>query len=444
MSAMIHDIGVVGAGFSGLAFCTALLARAPALQVIQFGDAAQFGVGYAYGPAAGDFLLNSRADQMGVDAAADFADWLGLAGEARHGFQPRAVFGRYLRHRHEDLVQTQRQRLHCQPGLLVRAQRCPDGWQVFDQDGREQACRRLVLACGALPARPLPQLVAAGLHADPRCIAEPLRAGALADIAPDSRVLILGSGPTMIDTALALLDGGHRGDILALSRHGLIPRPHAPGTPVPAQPPPAFNGISAHAGLAALRQRIAESSDWRPHLDGLRAHLPDLWRRADASERRRFLRHVAPWWSVHRHRLPPAQWQRLAPAIERGQLRILAGRLLAVGDRSPDLRVILRTRGGRNEEIDIAALVQTIGFGQHLGDNPLLASLVDAGHLRADPFALGADSDADGHALDRDGRRVDDLFLLGALTRGEGWDITAVPELRQAAIRLAERLAGTA
>jgi uncharacterized NAD(P)/FAD-binding protein YdhS len=65
-------------------------------------------------------------------------------------------------------------------------------------------------------------------------------------------------------------------------------------------------------------------------MDGLRPHGQRLWKQAGENERRRFLRHLRPWWDVHRHRMAAE----VAEAIERlqaeGRLTLAAGRLLEV------------------------------------------------------------------------------------------------------------------
>ena len=46
------------------------------------------------------------------------------------------------------------------------------------------------------------------------------------DAPSEATLLILGTGLTMVDTALALRERGHRGRIVAVSRRGLLPHAH--------------------------------------------------------------------------------------------------------------------------------------------------------------------------------------------------------------------------
>ena len=89
----------------------------------------------------------------------------------------------------------------------------------------------------------------------------------------DAPVLILGSGLTMVDQVLTLLRRGHRAQIVALSRRGLLPRWHLPTRPlaIDAADVPAHLPISQL--LRWLRGRVAEAEaaggDWRDVVDGL-------------------------------------------------------------------------------------------------------------------------------------------------------------------------------
>ena len=69
------------------------------------------------------------------------------------------------------------------------------------------------------------------------------------------------------------------------------------------------------------------------------------------------------------------------------------------------------------------------------------ARMIADGLITADPHGLGLRTDAAGRALDANGERVPNLSILGPLQRGPFWEITAVPELREAAKALGQRLA---
>src|SRR5690606_17647623 len=88
----------------------------------------------------------------------------------------------------------------------------------------------------------------------------------------------------------------------ALSRRGLLPRAHAPVAtpPLPLRLP---RDRSLRQLLRAFRAQAG--GDWRAAIDGLRPHTSALWQGLTVEDRRRFLRHLRPWWEVHRHRLPP-------------------------------------------------------------------------------------------------------------------------------------------
>jgi uncharacterized NAD(P)/FAD-binding protein YdhS len=48
------------------------------------------------------------------------------------------------------------------------------------------------------------------------------------------------------------------------------------------------------------------------------------------ADRARFLRHVRPYWDVHRHRLPEAALARITHLMHTGRLHVHAGRLEAL------------------------------------------------------------------------------------------------------------------
>src|SRR6266446_2945670 len=103
---------------------------------------------------------------------------------------------------------------------LLRQARGP--WRIALGEGREIHARAAVLALGNLSGPDL-AIPDGGLYASALYRRSPWERGALDGVPPEAEVLLLGSGLTMVDAALALQRRGHRGRILALSRHGLLP-----------------------------------------------------------------------------------------------------------------------------------------------------------------------------------------------------------------------------
>jgi uncharacterized NAD(P)/FAD-binding protein YdhS len=76
--------------------------------------------------------------------------------------------------------------------------------------------------------------------------------------------------------------------------------------------------------------------------------------------------------------------------------------------------------------------------------HPLIQHLVAAGTLQPDPLGLGVRVSQTFEVLDADGQPVSGLYCVGALARGECWELTAINELRSATWGLSRRLRAAA
>ena len=70
----------------------------------------------------------------------------------------------------------------------------------------------------------------------------------------------------------------------------------------------------------------------------------------------------------------------------------------------------------------------------------MLASLLAQGLVRPDRLFLGLDTSADGELIDRDGIASDSLYAVGPARKGDLWESTAVPEIREQVDQLVQRL----
>lgn len=74
--------------------------------------------------------------------------------------------------------------------------------------------------------------------------------------------------------------------------------------------------------------------------------------------------------------------------------------------------------------------------------SPLLREMLEKGMIAADELGLGIVVDRHSRVLDAGGRQQDGLFAIGALTAGQFWEITAVPDIRMQALDVARSIAG--
>ena len=184
-------------------------------------------------------------------------------------------------------------------------------------------------------------------------------------------VLLLGTGLTAVDAALTLEAAGFR-------RAGSSPCRGAASRRAP----------TARASRWSRRARIcrrpawrccggcaarSEEIGWRSAVHELRTVTQELWGAASVDERRRFLRHLRPWWDVHRHKLAPAVGATIEAMQGAARLAVAAGKLVsaeAEGDRA-----VVRFRARGKDEVEtlrVARIVNCTGPGA--GHRPRRAS----------------------------------------------------------------------
>lgn len=441
-------IAIVGAGFSGSTLATELATPYDTdLEVYLVGAPATFGSGVAYGEARPEHLLNVRAGKLGAnpDDEDDFAQWLNLSQRGRECFLPRIAYGEYLRERIAH-AETHSTNLTCLQHEVVDIERSAKGFNLYLDDGSRFWSDRVVLALGAMPPQRL-SAVGPRLAKHWRYIGWPWQEGDLDRIDRDARLLVVGTGLTMADVVSTLRRRGHRGEIVALSRHGLLPQRHEEHSPETIELPPsvlgALRAADLHALFSAVRSLCTILHDWRSVIDALRPHTQAFWQRLPAKQRARFLRHVRSYWECHRHRMAPRTAEDIDAMLESGQLKLRAGRVLRAGLSENSAYALIRERGAvdaTRENFD--AIVRATGLDTDVAStsHPLMQNLVASGLVSPDSLGLGLEVSPHFELLDERAQRVNGLYCLGPLLRGHLWEITAIPELRRAARSLARHV----
>jgi Uncharacterized protein conserved in bacteria len=186
---------------------------------------------------------------------------------------------------------------------------------------------------------------------------------ALENIPPEANVAIVGTALSMADVVASLTRLGHRGKLLAFSRHGLLSRPNA------AAGLPKWQAEYAHGSLRQrlrqIREDIARAAEiglpWQVVLDEVRSQGQSIWQQLSEREQRQFLRHLRRFWDVHRYRIAPQVADAITAKQQAGLLTVLAARLKTVTAKENHLRVQLAVRNDAPQDLSVDYLILTTG-----------------------------------------------------------------------------------
>jgi len=443
-------VAIIGGGFTGATLAAQLLRRSRGrVSVALIERGARLGRGVAYSTGCAEHLLNVRARNMSAypDDPEHFLEWARLnhaLDASPDDYLPRPLYGQYV-------ASVLQQEIERHPGQAEHVQdeavsiaRVGPAAEIRLRSGRTLFADKVVLAFGNFPPGD-PRLPGRTPHSL-RYVSNPWRASALGDGAEDKSVLLVGSGLTSVDVAIDLRRRGFRGTIHILSRRGLLPEAHKVAAPWP----PFWDHKSPRTALGLLRLirtqvKAAEKagSGWRAVIDSLRPFTQEIWRSLSFTEQRRFLRHVRPYWDVHRHRVAPAIGARIASQLHDGQIEIHAGRIKAYAEDIDGVDLTYRDReSGQVKRLRVDRVINCTGPESDCRrvDNPLLADLMRQKLARPDPLFMGMDVSPDGALIDAHGVASNLIYAIGPIRKGSLWETIAVPELRVQASELSTLL----
>ncbi len=443
-------IAIVGGGFSGSLVATHLLKTASQPLTIKLIERShQIGKGIAYSTDTNCHLLNVSAGNMSAFAhdPGHLLRWLQYNRDELTAFLPeevnastfipRKVYGLYIQSILAEAEATA-------PGD-VRLERFTDevvgiqpegkGAMIALRSGRCFTADRIVLALGNSPSV-IPTIQNANSNA--------WSADALADLDADAPVLLVGTGLTMVDMVLSLHYRQHRGKIYAVSRRGLSPLKHQATQPYPSFLTPENPPKTVRGWLRRLRAEVeiatAQGYDWRAVIDSLRPMTQKIWQKLPTGEQQRFLRHLKPYWDVHRHRIPPRVADVVTKMLDSAQLTITAGRIGEYQALPDGVAVtICQRKTQANHILHVHRVVNCTGIAADYrrSPHPLITNLRSQGLIRPNAIGLGIDTDPYGALYTADGKVSTLLYTLGTPRQGDLWETIAIPELRGQAQELA-------
>jgi uncharacterized NAD(P)/FAD-binding protein YdhS len=471
-------IVIIGGGFSGTLTAVHLLRRGFATRgrLVLVNRSGAMARGVAYGTTSDLHVLNVPAGRMSAfdDDPDSFVRFVRARESVDGGtFVGRHLYGAYLEslltEACEQAPEGHVERLNTEVVAIEPAHdeigAC--AW-VSLRDGRRIRATRVVLAVGNYPPEDPPVDCDGFFASSRRYIRDPWSSGAFDRLDLAAPILLIGTGLTMVDIALQLQALGASAAITAVSRRGLLPAshrnpahvPHTHDLPQDLIEGPANTRAYVRAVRRHVREKAAQGIDWRDTIAALRPITAQLWHALSVVERTRFLRHVRPFWEVHRHRMAPPLYDAFEHLRTTGRVHVIAGRIMQIREQRGGegalgsaratstgcVNVRVRPRGSREIlDLSVGAVVNCsgpTGDTRRLRD-PLFDRLRLQGLVRPDCLGLGIDVGSHGALIDNDGFESPLLFYVGPFLRARDWEATAVPELRQYARRMADHLLDT-
>lgn len=410
MSAEPHIV-IIGGGFSGAAVAIELLRLAPnGVRVTLLEPRQSPGAGVAYSTAEPTHRINVPAARMQLagDEEGAFDHWyrhqpaftVDVQALRPDGsvYPQRGQFGRYVAQRFADAAASSGGRLR---HLRDRALAFHQG--TVTTDGGLQLKADLLVLAISHPPPSLPAQAEAWRH-HPALIANPWQPGALDAITPHARVAVMGTGLTMADTVATLDRLGHRGSIVAFSRHGLLSRGNLSGAGA------TWPGDYQQGSLRQIRLDVAYAAQqglsWQVVLDAVRQQGQRIWQALSVAE--------------------------VLEARQRtGSLQVQAARLLSISGEGETLCLTLARRGGGVQTLSVDHLILTTGPAHRaLTDSqPFLQDLARRGLIRADALGMGLEVDSRSRAVAEPHVEALPVLVAGPAARGRFGELMGLPQV---------------
>ena len=445
------DVSIIGGGFCGLVTLVQLLRKSFTGTVALYERTARHRPGVAFGESKKHHLLNVPVGKMSAFESEpnSFFNYLNrlYPGEfTESDFARRSDYGEYLLELLHLELQTSKATVHFIRGSVERIIESENGFKLTLITNQIILTRSIVLATGIEESKFAPG-VDASVKDSPQYIQTPWTISHLNSIPRDAEVVILGTGLTAIDVLLSLVVSNHSGPIRIISRNGRFPKTKAlDKAPSDLKVPVPLFSADLNGMVSIFRKFVkdlkSKNISWQHAIDLLRPHTQTIWKQLTLKERKRFLRHLRPFWEVHRHRATEDSLVVVNNLIAEGKLIQIKAKIKTLEvDSNKKLFLLLRSRNG---EMRLGAdyVINCIGPSINLskGSEPLLINAINDSVLRLDALSIGIDCDDIGRARRTHSGVHKNLFVVGALRRASLWESTAVPELRKQTEQIAEYL----
>lgn len=444
----MKKIAIIGGGYTGFICAYEILSVFDKCSVVIFDKDEVDAKGNAYSTNDDLHVLNVPAYKMSAYCSRpdDFVEWLNLnhadglkCGDISKDFVSRSLYGRYLTEQMNKLG-LDNERVSMINSEVVSIHKDSNGcYSLCDINKNEYNFDAVVLANGNAPHRDIFNQDLKGL------IINPWHYDSVKNIEDSSKVVIVGSGLTMVDLVLSLKQRGFLGTVVSYSLLGYAPMPHANYTHAYPEFVSDFTVEKSSFTLGKLYSRVKLHVQRHKNsieivqsiIDSLRPYSQSLWKMMSKLEQRRFLRHIRPYWDVVRHRVAPKISQQIQDYITNNSLVIRRGKFktVEIGAKN-DLLVDFITPDGRVERISCDYLINGTGISTNIIDaSVLFKQVLDDSLLSLDENQLGIQM-VDDFRVSSEER----IYVAGPLTRAKLWENIAIPDIRKHASDLSKEI----
>jgi uncharacterized NAD(P)/FAD-binding protein YdhS len=350
-------------------------------------------------------------------------------------FVPRDIYGRYIQETFASVRETSSNTLDVEIAAVTLIQEDNGKYTVVCRDKHFEA-DQVIICTGNLPPQHIPNL-------DPAClyhayyIQNPWAEYYLSEMSTSDDVLLVGTGLTMVDQVMSLNRSGHKGKISLVSRRGLLPLPHGAAPQYTLKLEDQYDLTTVLGCLKWLRAEVAlaesEGATWISVIMAMRDMAADLWAGFSDWEKAAFLRHLRPYWEVHRHRVPKENAEIMKTLMDQGKVVKYKGRIDNVKVVGNEFHTTILSRS-RLEKINITTKWLINCTGPHpditKSRDVLLNNLLQKGILDTDALSIGLVIS----------KGQENLFLVGPPAKGTYWECTALREIRKHAGEVTEQI----
>jgi uncharacterized NAD(P)/FAD-binding protein YdhS len=260
-------------------------------------------------------------------------------------------------------------------------------------------------------------------------------------------ILIIGSGLTMVDTVIGLIENNFPNSIYSISPNGFNILPHLhPGLKyirlleeIPASAS-LYDVVKLFNKHMKLVRKFGISAE--PVIDSLRPVTQKLWQSFSEKEKKFFMKNLRHLWGVARHRIPLHIHERLQNLRTGRKLEIISGRIINITEGSQGIIAdYFDKKQGVVNQICVGRVINCTGPETDLlkTENNFLKNLLLKGEIAQDGLKLGINADpVTFRVLNSIGEKQENLYTIGSNLKGVLWESTAVNELRTQGEKLSE------